>query len=122
MDVINNAGNVLDNILAGKNRPIGAAEFLEKFSAGETFVLDIREAPTARPFVEKYKEKWLNIPLPELRGRFREIPTERPLSIICDTGPRSYEAQVILDAYGITDTWNIQGGYAMILALGSALL
>ncbi len=122
MDVVNNAGNTLDNILAGKNRPIGTAEFIEKFQHGEIRVLDIRETPTAAPFVEKYKERWLNIPLSELRARFAEIPTDKPCCIICDTGPRSYEAQVILDAKGITDTLNVQGGYAMILATDPGLL
>ncbi|MDR3629745.1 MAG: FAD-dependent oxidoreductase [Desulfocapsaceae bacterium] len=122
MDVINNAGNVLDNILAGRNRPIGAAEFLEKLAAGEMQVLDVREAPTAKPFVDKYKDRWLNIPLLELRARLAELPRQTPLGLLCDTGPRSYEAQVILDAGGITDTLNLQGGYAMILATGSPLL
>ena len=122
MDVANNAGNTLDNILTGRNRPIGAAEFIVKFRSGEIQVLDVREAPTAAPFVEKYKEKWLNIPLSELRVRFTEIPPEKSFCIICDTGPRSYEAQVILDAKGITDTLNVQGGYAMILAIDLALL
>jgi NADPH-dependent 2,4-dienoyl-CoA reductase/sulfur reductase-like enzyme/rhodanese-related sulfurtransferase len=122
MDVVNNAGNVLDNILAGRNRPIGAAEFIEKFRAGDIRVLDIREAPTAAPFVQKYKERWLSIPLSELRARFSEIPPETSFCILCDTAPRSYEAQVILDAKGITDTLNIQGGYAIILATDPTLL
>ncbi len=122
MDVINNAGNVLDNILAGKNRPIGAAEFIEKFRADEIRTLDVREAPTAAPFVEKYKERWLNIPLTELRERYGELATDQPYCILCDTAPRSYEAQAILDAKGITNTLNVQGGYAMILATDPTLL
>jgi rhodanese-related sulfurtransferase len=120
MDVVNNAGNTLDNILTGRNRPIGATEFVSRFRENEIQVLDIREQPTAAPFVEKYKEKWLNIPLSELRARFSEIPLEKSFCIICDSGPRSYEAQVILDAKGITDTLNVQGGYAMILAIDPA--
>ena len=122
MDVINNAGNVLDNILAGKNRPIGAAEFIERFRADEIRTLDVREAPTAAPFVEKYQERWLNIPLSELRERYREMLPDQLYCILCDTAPRSYEAQVILDAKGITNTLNVQGGYAMILATDPTLL
>ena len=122
MDVVNNAANTLDNILTGRNRPIGAEQFIEKFQSGEIQVLDIREAPTAAPFVEKFNGKWLNIPLSELRSRFSEIPPGKSICILCDTGPRSYEAQVLLDACGITDTQNVQGGYAMILAMGPALL
>ena len=122
MDVVNNAGNALDNILTGRNRPIGAAEFIEKFRTGETQVLDVRETRTAAPFVEKYGARWLNIPLSELRTRFSEIMPDRSCCILCDTGPRSYEAQVILASRGIIDTLNIQGGYAMVLAIGAALL
>jgi NADPH-dependent 2,4-dienoyl-CoA reductase/sulfur reductase-like enzyme/rhodanese-related sulfurtransferase len=122
MDVVNNGGNTLDNIIAGRNRPIGTIEFIEKFKADEIQVLDIREEPTATTFIRKYGKKWLNVPLSELRARYKEIPTDRHLCILCDTGPRSYEAQVILDAKGITDTSNVQGGYAMILAMDPTLL
>ncbi len=122
MDVINNAGNVLDNILAGKNRPIGAAEFIDRFRQDEIRTLDVREAPTAAPFVEKYGDRWLNIPLDELRQRYREIPTDRTFCLLCDTAPRSYEAQVFLESKGVTDTLNLQGGYAMILATDPTLL
>ena len=34
--------------------------------------------------------------------------------LLCDTGPRSYEAQVFLHSRGITNTRIIQGGFAMI--------
>ena len=47
---------------------------------------------------------------------------DQPYCILCDTAPRSYEAQVILDAKGITNTLNVQGGYAMILATDPTLL
>ncbi len=122
MDVINNAGNALDNILTGKNRPIGAAEFIDRFNAGEMKALDVREAPTAAPFVEKYGDKWLNIPLAELRQKYNEIPADQTFCILCDTAPRAYEAQVFLDSKGITDTYNVQGGYAMILETCPPLL
>jgi NADPH-dependent 2,4-dienoyl-CoA reductase/sulfur reductase-like enzyme/rhodanese-related sulfurtransferase len=122
MDIINNAGNVLDNILSGRNRPIGVAEFIDRFQAGEITTLDVREAPTAAPFVEKYGGRWLNIPLAELRQRYEEIPTDRTYCILCDTAPRSYEAQVFLDNKGMVDTLNIQGGYAMVLATAPGLL
>ena len=59
-------------------------------------------------------ERWLNIPQPELRHRVAEIPTEEPLFLFCDTGARSYEAQVFLSSQGIVDTRQVQGGYAMV--------
>ena len=114
MDVINNAGNSLDNILAGMNRPIDAADFLVEFSRRSRRVLDIRGEREAQPFIEKFGSRWVNVPQQELRTRFSEIPADEPLFVICDTGARSYEAQVFLDTKGITDTLHIQGGYAMI--------
>ena len=114
MDVVNNAGNSLDNILAGMNRPIDAADFLVEFSRQSCRVLDIRGEREASPFMEKFGSRWLNVPQKELRTRYREIPVDEPLFIICDTGARSYEAQVFLNTRGITDTLHIQGGYAMI--------
>lgn len=115
MDVINNAGNALDNILAGQNRPVDAADFLFEFAHKETKVLDIRGEKEAAPFIEKYGVQWLNIPQDQLRSRVSEVPTDEPLFLLCDTGPRSYEAQVYLTSRGITNTYNIQGGFAMIV-------
>lgn len=114
MDVVNNAGNALDNSLAGCNRTIDAADFLDEFKHRTTKVLDIRGNREAEPFVDKYGERWLNIPQPELRHRVAEIPADEPLFLFCDTGARSYEAQVFLSSQGIVNTRQVQGGYAMI--------
>ena len=114
MDVINNAGNALDNILAGNNRPIDAADFLYEFAHKTTRIIDVRGEKEAAPFKAKYGDRWLNIPQDQLRRRYTEIPGNEPFFLICDTGPRSYEAQVFLSSRGITNTRNIQGGFAMI--------
>ena len=116
MDVINNAGNVLDNILAGSNRPIDAADFLNEFAHRKTRVLDIRGEKEAAPFKEKYGESWLNIPHDQLRRRVEDIPAGEPFFLLCDTGPRAYETQIFLSSRGITNTRLIQGGFAMIRA------
>lgn len=114
MDVVNNAGNALDNILSGMNRPIDACEFLARFADDKTLVLDIRGEREAAAGKEKYGSRWLHVPQAQLRQGAAEIPTDQDLSILCDTGPRAYEAQVYLDSIGISNTRIIQGGYAMI--------
>ncbi|MCP4338601.1 MAG: FAD-dependent oxidoreductase [Desulfobulbaceae bacterium] len=114
MDVINNAGNALDNILAGYNRPIDAADFLFEFGHKDIRVLDIRGEKEATPFKEKYGSRWFNIPQDQLRRRVGEIAKDEQFFLLCDTGPRSYEAQVFLSSRGITNTRNIQGGFAMV--------
>jgi NADPH-dependent 2,4-dienoyl-CoA reductase/sulfur reductase-like enzyme/rhodanese-related sulfurtransferase len=114
MDVINNAGNALDNLLAGFNRTIDAADFLDIFHHGAIKVVDIRGEREAQPFIDKYGEQWLNIPQPEMRERVDEIPVDEPLILFCDTGARSYEVQVFLTSKGIINTRQVQGGYAMV--------
>ncbi len=116
MDVINNAGNSLDNILAGNNRTIDVTDFLTEFAQKKIRVLDMRGTIEAAPFIKKYGVQWLNIPQDKLRREIGQIPVDKPLYLLCDTGPRSYEAQVYLSSRGITDTYNIQGGFAMIVA------
>ena len=114
MDIINNAGNALDNILAGRNRPIDAADFLEEFGQGTTRVLDIRGEKEAEPFIARYGALWHNIPQDQLRRRVGELPVDEPFFLLCDTGTRSYEAQIFLNSRGITRTINIQGGVALL--------
>jgi len=43
-----------------------------------------------------------------------EVPKEKRMVLICNTGVRSYEAQVTLDEMGIRDTYNLQGGVAAL--------
>jgi len=117
MDIINNAGNTLDNILEKQNIPIDVMAFIEQFKAKETRVLDVREAREAAPLIERYKDRWICIPHPELRDRISEVPRDEPLCLLCGTGARSYEVQVVLIQHGFTNTKNLQGGYAMLAAV-----
>lgn len=114
MDAVNNAGNALDNVLAGQNIPIDAADFLYDFAKNDREVLDIRGAKEAKPFIAKYGTRWRNIPQDQLRKRYHEIDPQKKYYLLCDTGPRSYEAQVFLLSKGVKKTRNIQGGFAMI--------
>ncbi len=114
MDIINNAGNALDNILENLNKPIDVIDFVEKFKNDEIRVLDVRDTIEAEPFVEKYPDRWLNIPQSELRERLNDVSREEPICLVCGTGARSYECQTIFIQNGFTNTINIQGGHAMI--------
>ncbi|MDY0222254.1 MAG: FAD-dependent oxidoreductase [Desulfobacterium sp.] len=122
MDIVNNVANTLDNILNGTYKTIDALDFIKKFEAEEIRVLDVRSKIQADPFVEKYGNRWINIPQDELRERINEVPTDEELCTICGSGPRSYEAQIVLGAKNITQTYNIQGGYGMIIAIHDPLI
>jgi rhodanese-related sulfurtransferase len=121
MDILNALGNTAENTLAGKNRVIDADQFtnwwLER-DRGDTVFLDCRGWGNAEYFVNKYPDHWKSIPQDELRVRMEEVPKEKRMVLICNTGVRSYEAQVILDEMGVRDTYNLQGGVASLKKWG----
>ena len=124
MDVLNALGNTAENILAGTNRAIEAEQFVEWWKnrkEGETFFLDCRAWGNAWPFVEKYPDHWNCIPQDELRKRIEEVPRDKRIALVCNTGVRSYEAQLILNQMGIKDTYNVQGGMAGLKKFGADL-
>ena len=125
MDVLNALGNVAENTLQGKNRVIDADEFADwwlKRDKGDTLFLDCRGWGNAEDFVKKYPHDWKSIPQDELTARMAEVPKDKNLVLICNTGVRSYEAQISLDQMGIHNTYNLQGGVAAIKKWGLDLL
>lgn len=125
MDILNALGNTAENILAGKNRVVDVDEFDELWrqrEEGNVVFLDCRGWGNAEPFVNKYPDHWKSIPQDELRARLTELPKDKKLVLICNTGVRSYEAQVALDQMGITDTCNLQGGVACLKKWGLDLV
>jgi NADPH-dependent 2,4-dienoyl-CoA reductase/sulfur reductase-like enzyme/rhodanese-related sulfurtransferase len=121
MDILNALGNTAENILAGKNRVIDADQFVDWWKNredGSTIYLDCRGWGNAEPFVNKYPDHWKSIPQDELRVRFEDVPKDKKLVLICNTGVRSYEAQLILDNVGLKNTYNLQGGVAALKKWG----
>ena len=51
-----------------------------------------------------------NIPLRELRQRLDEIPSDKTVLLICQSGSRSWSAQRQLQHLGLTDVRNVLGG------------
>ena len=125
MDILNALGNTAENILAGKNKIVNPDEFAGMFKAGDDgrFVcLDVRGRANAEPFLEKFPDLWLNVPQDELRDRIDEVPRDKELLLICNSGVRSYEAQITLDHMGIGPSRNLQGGVAALKKWGLKLV
>lgn len=121
MDIVNALGNVAENILEGRNRPISIEEFMQSFGkdkCADCFLLDARVARDAQMFVEKYPNSWHSIPQDEIEARLNEIPTDKPIVVICNTGLRSFEAQCTLDRLGVKNSRTVQGGMAGVKRLG----
>jgi len=58
------------------------------------------------------------IPLPEFGERYAELPTDRPLLLICHMGNRSAAATAHLLRNGYTDVANVAGGMDAWLRAG----
>ena len=101
-----------DNVLSGLHKSILPDEFIELWNHrkenGHVF-LDVRPGKGSLPLAEKYPGEWLAIPLEELLPRINEIPRDKKVALICNTGSRAYDAQLKLRRHGI-DTVNSAGG------------
>ncbi|NOY68734.1 MAG: FAD-dependent oxidoreductase [Deltaproteobacteria bacterium] len=121
MDIVNALGNAAENYLDGRLRPIQASEFLDYWNqrdSGKCFFLDCRAAADGLPIEEKYRKFWKSIPHDELQRRMDEVPKDKKLILICNTGVRSYETQINLESAGIKDTANLCAGMAGLRACG----
>ncbi len=117
MDIINAVANVAENMMQGRTQVIDLRTFSEWWAnkeKEEILFLDCREWGNAGPYVEKYPDVWKNIPQGQIRKRMDEIPKDRRIVLICNTGVRSYEAQLALKKNGYTNTYNVQGGMISI--------
>ena len=105
VDALNATANVADNLAAGRLRTLSIEDFLEwmaKPQAKPAWVaLDIRHPKEAAEFVQKFgADLWKDIPYVNVRARYKELPHDKTLIIICDAGTRSSEVQVFLDSVG----------------------
>ena len=112
MDVLNALANAAENMLDGRFQPIDADGFTEKWTSGNgnLLILDCRARQDGEPLAKKYPERWINIPQDELRRRIGEIPADKDMILVCNTGVRSYEAQLNLRDMGLTEPVSLQGG------------
>jgi NADPH-dependent 2,4-dienoyl-CoA reductase/sulfur reductase-like enzyme/rhodanese-related sulfurtransferase len=121
MDVLNAAANAAENILVGRCAPIQPVEFTrlwENRAQENLLCIDTREWGNAEPYVAKYPEYWKNIPQGQIKDRLDEIPKDKKIVLLCNTGGRSYESQVILRHAGFMEPVNLQGGMGFIKQTG----
>ncbi|HEX5591142.1 MAG TPA: rhodanese-like domain-containing protein [Candidatus Limnocylindrales bacterium] len=75
--------------------------------AGEPLLVDVREP---NEFSQFRAEGAVLFPLSTWMLRYRDLPQDRPLLMICRTGARSGQATAFLLANGWTDVVNVAGG------------
>ncbi len=120
MDVVNVVGNVADNVLAGRFKPVTGDQFMELWKnrdRNHIFFIDARPAKAGQAVQAQHPE-WHSIPLEEIAARVNEVPKDQPVAIICNTGLRAYDSLLILARNGITDVVNSTGGMQAVGKMG----
>ena len=125
MDIVNALGNVAENTLEGRSRTLSPEEFQALWNnraSGQVCILDARARNDALPYNEAFPGEWLNIPQDELARRIDELPRDKPLVLVCNTGLRAYEAQRVLDSLGRGDSRSVAGGLSAVGRMGFGIL
>ncbi|GAB6127285.1 FAD-dependent oxidoreductase [Humidesulfovibrio idahonensis] len=121
MDIVNLLGNVGENVLAGRNTSIDPMEFATLFDERDSdalFFVDCREKPNAEPYLAAYPGVWHSIPQGQLSERLAEVPRDRKVVLVCNSGARSFESFVILAHAGYKNVVNVAGGMSALHKAG----
>ncbi len=96
-----------------------SAEELHGLATGErrAVVVDVR---TPKEFGGPHIDGAVNIHMPDLRERYRELDPDAPTVVVCGTGIRSSLASSILKRHGFRELHNVAGGMTGYTAAGFA--
>ena len=106
-DPVNMAGFMIENIVTGKVKQFHHDDVDVLPRDGSVTLLDTR---TPFEYKNGHAEGFINIPVDDLRERLSEIPKDKPLYVMCQSGLRSYITCRILSQNGY-DCYNFSGGY-----------
>lgn len=106
-DPVNMAGFMVENIVTNKVKQFHYEDLENVANDSNAFLLDTRT-----PYEYRYghADGFANIPVDDLRDRINEIPKDKKIYVMCQSGLRSYIACRILSQYGY-DCYNFSGGY-----------
>jgi len=105
-DPVNIIGFVAANVLRGDTDVI-TWDQVKKLDSNLDFILDVRNP---EELTLGMIDGAVNIPLPELRRRYNEIPKNRRVVVYCQVGQRGYFAARFLKQMGY-DVTNLTGGF-----------
>lgn len=120
MDAVNTVANVADNLVSGRFKGITGDDYMELWKNrkdNDVFFIDMRPPKGSKPIEAEFPE-WHAIPLEEAEKRLNEIPRDRPVALICNSGARAYEGLLLLARNGITNTVNSMGGMQAVTKMG----
>ncbi len=124
MDALNALANVADNIVSGRMRTIEVDEAVDRLYSGDEMALfvDLRHKKEAEPYEARYPGRWIWMAYNDVRRRYQELPGDKDLLLVCNSGMRSYEVQRFLDQVGLKRNWVIHGGMNVLRRQGVDLL
>lgn len=102
-DPVNMAGMIASNVLRGD---VSLAEW-EALPSTKALLVDVRQPDE---FAAGHIPGAINLPLPQLRSRLKELPRDREIWLNCGVGQRSYYALRLLLQHGFTAK-NLSGGF-----------
>jgi NADPH-dependent 2,4-dienoyl-CoA reductase/sulfur reductase-like enzyme/rhodanese-related sulfurtransferase/two-component sensor histidine kinase len=111
MDSLITAAHVMENKLDGLFAGLAALDAKEFINTAKSCVcIDVR---TPQEYEEERIPGVESIPLESLRRRIDEIPRDRGIVLVDDTGSEAYQASLILKAQGFSDVRILEGGLRM---------
>ena len=106
-DPVNLAGFVIENVLTGKVNQVNYQQLITMPKDGSITLLDVR---SEFEYAKGYAEGFINLPVDNLRRRINELPKDKKVIVMCQSGLRSYLATRILKQNEF-DAYNFVGGY-----------
>ena len=106
-DPVNLAGFMIENISDGTLKQFHIEDVKNLPHDGSITLLDTR---TPGEYQRGHVDGFVNIPVDNLREHLDEIPKEKPVYVMCQSGLRSYIATRILEGNGYT-AYNFSGGF-----------
>ena len=100
-DPVNILGMCANNVLKGFVKPA----YYEDIEG--SFIVDVR---IPESFKTKTIDGAVNIPLAQLRNRLKEIPNDKKVILVCDSGYTSYLASRILIQNGYNNVYSLMAG------------
>lgn len=112
-DPVNMAGYVIENIMSGRVKIYHWHDIEALWAKDDVTLLDTR---TVAEYENGHIDKYINIPVDELRSRLGELDKSKPVYITCQIGLRGYIAARILSQNSF-DVYNLSGGYRLYNAI-----
>jgi rhodanese-related sulfurtransferase len=102
-------------MMPGRIPSISVRDAAAEVEAGSALIVDVRERDE---FATERVDGVALVPISEFVARFRELPQDRPLLIMCAAGSRSQSATMYLLQNGWPDVRNVVGGIVAWRAAG----